>query len=589
MPRVRGFRDPRTLTLHHHDFSKFDRLLGSNSLRLATSRLSESALKDVLQRSIEAKQRHADSRLYYKQDLRKSPNDGQTIAIKDNFVTRDLPTTCASHILEGFVAKDATVVRLLKDAGMNVVVKTNMDEFGMGSHSTNSAYGAVKNGLWKNETHQSDSLSAGGSSGGSAVAVATGLVDAAIGSDTGGSVRLPAAYTGIVGFKPSYGRISRHGLIPYANSLDTVGVLGKTCLDVWIIFSLLDKYDSEDPTCLSIETRKRIGAARKARKSSPGLFNIQTRASGAYTNRHDANFGGEHSPRSGWRNEVKMPYYYPGRHAFYQQSRLSRSEIDQRRRIGVPIEYNIEEIHPSVRSAWLQKLSKLQEYGHEVVPVSLPSTQQALSAYYVLAPAEASSNLAKYDGVRYGKLRDADHVDDAVGTLYSEYRGAFFGEEVQRRILLGSFTLSAGAIDNYFIQAQKVRRIVQMDFDAVFRMPNPLRSNQRVNPEGVDYIVCPTAPTPPPKLSEVQNANPLDIYINDVFTVPASLAGLPAISIPAYEDSTDSGSLERTLGLQVIGQFGDDVGVIHFTRRWMEGDYIERRHKMSHGLRKKLT
>ena len=237
----------------------------------------------------------------------------------------------------------------------------------------------------------------------------------------------------------------------------------------------------------------------------------------------------------------------------------------------MPLEYNIEEMHPLVRWAWTATLSHLQRhYGFEIVPISLPSTKQALSAYYVLAPAEASSNLARYDGVRYGHSRTAQADADADGgPLYSEYRYEYFGAEVRRRILLGSYTLSAGAMDNYYIQAQKVRRLVQQDFDAVFRMPNPLREDSEANIEGVDVIITPTAPTPPPYVYDLQRQSPVHQYTNDVFTVPASLAGLPAISVPAPAHPDHPWNPEVAIGMQVIGQFGDDFSVIYFAQNFL--------------------
>lgn len=222
----------------------------------------------------------------------------------------------------------------------------------------------------------------------------------------------------------------------------------------------------------------------------------------------------------------------------------------------------------------MQALEDLQAAGHEVFPISLPSTKQALSAYYVLAPAEASSNLAKYDGVRYGVARDADMPDDVGGTLYAQHRGTMFGDEVKRRILLGAFSLSAGAMDNYFIQAQKVRRMVQRDFNLVFRLPHPLRPRGESSKNGVDFIVCPTAPTPPPRLNLITNADPVETYMNDVFTVPASLAGLPAISMPANYDFRAPKTPDRAIGIQVIGQYGDDIQLLNFARREFE-DKIE--------------
>ncbi|KAL5041319.1 hypothetical protein BDW71DRAFT_169124 [Aspergillus fruticulosus] len=441
----------------------------------------------------------------------KSKLDGRFIAIKDNICTRDFPTTCASKTLDAFTSPfNATIVEQLEDAGAIVAGKTNLDEFGMGSHSVHSPFGHVKN---TRRGHNSSPLSAGGSSGGSAVAVATDQCYAALGTDTGGSTRLPAAYTGTVGFKPSYGLLSRWGVVAYANSLDTVGILAKRTSVARDVFDILNKHDPRDPTSLSLWSRSRISS----KLNSPHL-----------------------------------------------SSRLKSSSL----RIGVPLEYNISELAPSVRQAWCRSLEHLRQQGHTVQPVSLPMTKLALSAYYILAPAEASSNLAKYDGVRYGTRSDDSHESHSEAYLYAKTRGAGFGPEVKRRIMLGAFSLSAQAIDNYFIQAQRIRRLVRHDFDAAFRAEHPLAAEtpnvepqQQAKQTGVDVLISPTAPSPPPTLSDVTNTSakrsPLDAYINDVFTVPASLAGLPAISVPV---SGDQG--EDLAGIQIIGQYGDDELVL---------------------------
>ncbi|CEJ61398.1 hypothetical protein PMG11_09933 [Penicillium brasilianum] len=451
--------------------------------------------------------READQRR--EQGNPKSAVDGRLISIKDNICTRDLPTTCASGILDKFTSPyNATVVDQLEAAGAVVAGKTNLDEFGMGSHSVHSRFGAVKN---SRRDRDGEDLSAGGSSGGSAAAVAADQCYAALGTDTGGSVRLPAAYTGTVGFKPSYGLLSRWGVVAYANSLDTVGILGRNTSSVRDVFSILNKHDARDPTSITSSSRSRI------------LSHLQT-------------------PRLA--------------------SRLTSSPL----RIGVPLEYNISELTPPIRRAWLLSLAHLQDQGHTIHPVSLPATKHALSAYYVLAPAEASSNLAKYDGVRYGtRAEGPDSTRQQDGYLYANTRGAGFGAEVQRRILLGTFSLSADAMDNYFIQAQRVRRLVQQDFDTVFAAAHPFAAAEASETEhssaaDVDIIVCPTAPSAPPRLSDVSaGSSPLDAYVNDVFTVPASLAGLPAISVPVtVAESEQNTEADEVAGIQVIGQYGDD-------------------------------
>lgn len=445
-----------------------------------------------------------------------------------------------------------------------MVGKTNLDEFGMGTHSINTPHGAVAQLVQDDKGHGPTRLSAGGSSGGSAVAVGTGAADVALGTDTGGSVRLPAAYCGVVGYKPSYGMISRSGVVPYANSLDTVGLLARDVRTVRELVvgtaggnsGLYLEHDPRDPTSLSPPARARCTAAREyyvsvlgAEESGPG---------------DDA-----HS------RQVLRPLTF-----------------------GIPVEYNIAELDACVRDAWEEAARVLRdEVGVRVVPVSLPSTRHALSAYYVIAPAEASSNLAKYDGVRYGTKQPEIEGGENEGTttragpkagsegvLYSAVRGGGFGAEVKRRILLGSYTLSSEAMDNYFIQAQRVRQLVRRDFDRVFRLSNPLRDEgdqhfdlsemdegvaleNKLGPTQVDFLLCPTAPTLPPRLRDVesgQERSPIDAYMNDVFTVPASLAGLPAVSIPkgVKLPREEAWRGKGGMGLQIIGQYWDDARLL---------------------------
>ncbi|KAK4161477.1 putative mitochondrial glutamyl-tRNA amidotransferase subunit A precursor [Cladorrhinum sp. PSN259] len=457
-----------------------------------------------------------------------NPNSNQlTLAVKDNIATTSpIQTTCASTILSNYTSPiEATIVTQLRALGAKITGKTNLDEFGMGSHSTHSAFGAVSQ-----DGSPEAPISAGGSSGGSAIAVANKEVDLALGTDTGGSVRLPAAYTGVVGYKPSYGMISRYGVVPYANSLDTVGFLSRQVEPIRSLITgkdsdgegaLWNKHDSNDPTSLSLSARMRCAKQREG-----------------YTKK-------------------------------WEKKRLDGIKF------GIPLEYNIEELDPSIRGAWTAAAEILQqEFGAQIVPVYLPTTKQALAAYYVIAPAEASSNLAKYDGIRYGK-RDEDAASDAAGgVLYAATRGKGFGEEVKRRILLGSYTLSSEAMDNYFIKAQRVRRLVRRDFNRVFALINPLQEGETYSlsdlpeiiemedkwgPEEVDFLLCPTAPTLPPKLADVADQTSVDAYMNDVFTVPASLAGLPAISIPMSITSEDG---PKTAGLQLIGQYWDDARLL---------------------------
>ncbi|KAF2457735.1 amidase signature domain-containing protein [Lineolata rhizophorae] len=514
--------------------------------------ISVAAADDVLRQAREADETSSSGRGGAPSS---SPLHGRLIALKDNICTTDLPTTCGSAILARYTSPfDATVTTRLRAAGAIVAGKTNMDEFGMGSHSRYSHFGGVAQPASSHSSATSTTapahqlppnptdaalLSAGGSSGGSALAVSTLQAHAALGTDTGGSVRLPASYVGVLGFKPSYGRVSRWGVVAYANSLDTVGVLAPGARVARDVFAALDAWDPRDPTSLSARTRVRLSAMDATRE-----------------------------PR-----------------------------VRRGLRIGVPREYNIAELSPAVRRAWARALERLSAAGHAVRPVSLPTTRLALSAYYVLAPAEASSNLAKYDGVRYGSRaagpdsgsvartaggENADAVgDDGDGDiLFARTRAAFFGPEVKRRLVLGAYTLSASAMDNYFVQAQRVRRLVAADFDAVFAVANPLTTAARppVRSGGapaadddakVDVLVCPTAPTPAPRLADVERLRPVDAYTNDVFTVPASLAGLPAASVPVEGEGEGEDS-EGKIGMQVIGQFGDD-GLVLDVAEVMEG------------------
>ncbi|KAI1392097.1 amidase signature enzyme [Hypoxylon trugodes] len=454
------------------------------------------------------------------------PVETTRLAVKDNISAAGFTTTCASNILTGNkIPFDATIVKQLRKEGSVVTGKSGMDEFGMGTHSTTSAFEDIHNVLGL------EKYSAGGSSGGSAVAVRRGEAELALGTDTGGSVRMPAAYTGTVGFKPSYGMLSRWGVVPYANSLDTVGLLARTVGPIVTAIvgqGLYKEHDHNDPTSLPASVRSKCTAERNG----------------------------------------------------YESWNPAQKGTIRGLTFGIPIEYNIEELDSRIRQGWLAAAQKIEELGGRVVPVSLPTTKNALSAYYVIAPAEAASNLAKYDGIRYGKRNDEEGSDSFEGILYAKTRDTGLGSEVKRRILLGSYTLSSEAIDNYFIQAQKVRRLVKRDFDRVFKLSNPLEDQQpfdlsgmedtiqlesKLGPTQVDFLLCPTAPTTPPLLENVRKQTPLYSYMNDVFTVPASLAGLPAISIP-MDIPIDPAEEEQKLlnfgGLQLIGQYWDDARLL---------------------------
>jgi aspartyl-tRNA(Asn)/glutamyl-tRNA(Gln) amidotransferase subunit A len=400
------------------------------------------------------------------------PLAGVPIALKDALCTRGVRTTCASKVLEHWVPPyDATVVARLRAADALLPGKTNMDEFAMGSSNENSAYGPVKN-------PRDLTRAPGGSSGGSAVAVASGMTPAALGSDTGGSIRQPAAFTGTVGVKPTYGRVSRFGLVAFASSLDQIGPFASDVRGAARVLSVIAGKDPRDMTCLEATPGDYEGACGA---SVRGL------------------------------------------------------------RLGVPEEYFAKGLDPEVEASVRAAIARLEADGCTVKKVQLGHTRHAVATYYVLATAEASSNLARFDGVKYG-LRvepDARRGERRSGTgksalreMYGATRDAGFGAEVKRRILLGTFVLSAGYYDAYYLKAQKVRTLIRRDFDAAFGE--------------VDAIVCPTSPTPAFRLGE-KTADPLSMYLSDVYTLPASLAGLPAISVPCAP--TREG---LPVGLQII-------------------------------------
>ncbi|HMD89340.1 MAG TPA: Asp-tRNA(Asn)/Glu-tRNA(Gln) amidotransferase subunit GatA [Anaerolineaceae bacterium] len=412
----------------------------------------------------------ADRRLL---EWRHAPNDplpallGLPIAVKDVLCVANIRCTCGSRILENFVPPyTATTVQRLLDAGVILVGKTNNDEYAMGSSTENSAYGPTHN-PWDLER------APGGSSGGSAACVAAHNVSAALGTDTGGSVRQPASFCGVTGIKPTYGRTSRYGLVAYGSSLDTVGVFAHNAEDTALIFSQMAGYDARDATTLDIPL--------------PDL-------------------------------ELKDDASLKGL------------------RIGVPKEYFIQGIQPEVESAVQQAIAVLEMAGAQLLPVSLPHTEYALPVYYLIAPAEASANLARYDGIRYGLREEADTVLD----LYCKTRQAGFGPEVKRRIMLGTYALSAGYYDAYYGQAQKVRTLIKNDFEEVFK--------------SVDVIAAPVAPSTAFRLGE-HNNDPLAMYLEDIFTLPANLAGVPGLAFPVGFDSQG-----LPVGMQLMGaHFREDV------------------------------
>jgi aspartyl-tRNA(Asn)/glutamyl-tRNA(Gln) amidotransferase subunit A len=390
------------------------------------------------------------------------PLKGIPVAVKDIFCTEGTPTTAGSRILEGYRPPyTASAVRRLDAAGARVLGKTNMDEFAMGSSNENSAYGPVKN-PWDRATVP------GGSSGGSAAVVAGGLAPCAIGTDTGGSIRQPAALCGIVGLKPTYGAISRYGMIAFASSLDQCGPLTRDVTDAALLLAAMQGCDPCDSTSVGIDG----GVEAPSREDLTGL------------------------------------------------------------RFGVPNDLTRHTFASGVREVFEATLKRIEELGGEVSEVGLPNAEYGISAYYVIAPAEASSNLARYDGVRYGAR--AEGPEDLI-SMYEETRAEGFGEEVKRRIMLGTYALSSGYYDAYYGQAQKVRTRIFEDFLSAFA--------------DVDFVVTPTSPSVAFGLGEV--TDPLAMYLNDFFTVPMSLAGIPAISIPAGLAPREGGGSELPVGFQI--------------------------------------
>jgi aspartyl-tRNA(Asn)/glutamyl-tRNA(Gln) amidotransferase subunit A len=403
---------------------------------------------------------------------------GVPIGMKDLFATKGTQTTAASHILEGFTPEyESTVSQKLWDAGAGMLGKLNLDQFAMGSSNETSYFGNVVS-PWKRKDGGNAAIAPGGSSGGSSAAVSARLCPAATGTDTGGSIRQPAAFTGISGIKPTYGRCSRWGIVAFASSLDQAGPMARDVRDCAIMLETMAGFDPKDSTSL----------------------------------------------------DMPVPEWEAG-----------LSGDLKGKKVGIPREYRMDGMDDDVAKSWDDGIAWLKDAGAEIVDISLPHTKYALPAYYIIAPAEASSNLARYDGVRYG-LRD---LPDGAGLqdMYAATRAAGFGAEVKRRILIGTYVLSAGFYDAYYTQAQKVRALIARDFKAAF--------------EQVDIILAPTAPTAAFGLGE-KSADPLSMYLNDVFAVPASLAGLPAMSVPA--------GLNREglpLGLQIIGRAFDEQGVLN--------------------------
>ena len=394
---------------------------------------------------------------------------GLSVAIKDNICIKGKETTCSSKILQGFKAPyDATVISKLKEAGASFIGQTNMDEFAFGSSTETSFYGVTHN-PWELERIP------GGSSGGSAAAVAAGEVTVALGSDTGGSIRQPAAMCGVVGLKPTYGRVSRYGLIAFASSLDQIGTLSKTVEDAALIMNIISGKDERDSTSCDVETPDFIEVLKGDLK---GL------------------------------------------------------------KAGIPKEYFIEGLNSEVKAAVDEAIKVFKKLGVEVEEISLPHTKYAVSTYYLIAPAEASSNLARFDGVQYGVR---DKASDLM-QMYKNTRAEGFGQEAIRRIILGTYSLSSGYYEAYYLKALKARAIIANDFKEAFKK--------------VDFILTPTTPTTAFKINEKID-DPLQMYLSDIFTIPVNLAGIPAMSIPCGFDSK-----KLPVGLQIITKAFDEATML---------------------------
>jgi len=402
---------------------------------------------------------------------------GVPLGIKDLFATRGVDTTSGSKILGGFKPPyESTVTANLRKAGAGMLGKLNMDEFAMGSSNETSTYGPVIS-PWKRSDGGNAALTPGGSSGGSAAAVAAGIAPGVTGTDTGGSIRQPAAFTGICGIKPTYGRCSRWGIVSFASSLDQAGPMARDVRDCAILLEAMAGFDPKDSTSL----------------------------------------------------DLPVPQWEEG-----------LSGDLRGKRIGIPKEYRIDGVPDEINALWDRGIEWLKDAGAEPVEISLPHTKYALPTYYIIAPAEASSNLARYDGVRYG-MREAPEGGN-LDAMYSATRSAGFGAEVKRRIMIGTYVLSAGFYDAYFTKAQKVRTLIKQDFARAF--------------EQCDLILTPTAPSAAFGIGET--TDPLAMYLNDVFAVPASLAGLPAMSVPGGLDKQG-----LPLGLHLIGNELDEQGVLN--------------------------
>ena len=395
---------------------------------------------------------------------------GIPIAVKDLFCTKDVKTTAGSKMLNNFIPTyESTVTENLWNEGSILLGKLNCDEFAMGSSNETSFFGNVQSPIGKN-------LVPGGSSGGSASALAAKLTPATIGTDTGGSIRQPASFTGTVGLKPTYGTCSRYGIVAFASSLDQAGPMTRDVKDCALLFDVMSSYDIKDSTSVNF---KRKNYFKELNNSIKG------------------------------------------------------------KKIGIPKEYRVDGMSKEIEDLWQKGINIIKDLGADVIDISLPNTKYALPAYYIVAPAEASSNLARYDGVKYGFRSEGKNLIE----MYENTRSEGFGDEVKRRIMIGTYVLSSGYYDAYYLKAQKVRKLIKNDFDEVYKK--------------VDAILTPSTPSSAFSIGEKSN-DPVSMYLNDIFTVPINLAGLPAISIPGGHDSKG-----YPLGLQIIGKTFDEQNIIN--------------------------
>ena len=392
------------------------------------------------------------------------------MAVKDLFCTKNIRTTAGSKILENFIPTyESTVTQNILNEGGIIIGKLNCDEFAMGSSNETSFFGNVQNPI-------SENLVPGGSSGGSSSALAAKLTPATIGTDTGGSIRQPASFTGTVGLKPTYGSCSRYGIVAFASSLDQAGPMTQNVKDCALMLEVISSYDNKDST--SVDFKR-----------------------GQYLKDLNENIKGK--------------------------------------KIGIPKQYRVDGMPKEIEELWKKGMKIIEDNGGEIIEINLPNTNYALPTYYIVAPAEASSNLARYDGVKYGFRSKGENLID----MYEKTRSEGFGDEVKRRIMIGTYVLSSGYYDAYYLKAQKVRRLIKNDFDEAYKK--------------VDAILTPSTPSSAFKIGEKTN-DPVSMYLNDIFTVPINLAGLPAISIPAGHDKSG-----YPLGLQVIGKAFDEQNILN--------------------------